>query len=120
MDQAARQHAIGPRWLRGCAAIATIFLVAALASCALLGAGVRRGMVRTPTATTRVGPGQLVALQTLTPDCALAFPCGRPINIRDPKIERYYVVWVLLILPDGSGETSIRKFRLLMEPVSER
>jgi len=120
MDQAARQHAIGPRWLRGCAALAAIFLVAALASCALLGAGVRRGVVRTPTVTTRVGPMQLVALQTLTPDCALAFPCGRPINIRDPKIERYYVVWVLLILPDGNGETSIRKFRLLMEPVPER
>ena len=117
MDQAAQQYANGPRWLRGCAAIAIIFLVAVLASCALFGAGVRRGVVRTPTVVTRVGPVQVVALQTLTPDCALAFPCGRPINIRDPNIERYYVVWVLLILPNGDGETSIRKFRLLMEPV---
>ena len=117
MDQDAPRHPHGPRWLRGCAAVAALFLVVALASCALLGAGVRRGVVRTPTVVARVGPVQLVARQTLTPDCALAFPCGRPINFRDPSIERCYVVWVLLILPDGDGETSIRRFRLLMEPV---
>ena len=56
---------------------------------------------------------QLVARQTLFPQCALEFPCGRPINILDPGLKRYYVIWVVVRLPDGG----LSRYRLVMEPV---
>src|SRR5690349_18665798 len=72
-----------PRWLRGCVLVAAIGLAATLALCSLGGVGIRRGDIRPPWVVRRIGPVQLVAISTLTPDCALEFPCGRPINVFD-------------------------------------
>jgi hypothetical protein len=104
-----------PRLLRGCALLAAAFLLAVVGACALAGPGIRRGLIDPPWIITRVGPVHLVARQTLYPQCALEFPCGRPINVLDPTLKRYYVVWVVVSLPDGS----LGRYRLLAEQIRD-
>jgi len=106
------------RWLRGCTFVAALALAAIVGLCSLSGVGIRRGLIRPPWIVRSVGPVQLVAISTLTPDCALEFPCGRPINIFDPNLRTYYVVWVVVSWP-GSPKPSLTKYRLLIQPIDE-
>lgn len=98
---------------------AAIGLAATLALCTIGGAGIRRGDIRPPWVVRRIGPVQLVAISTLTPDCALEFPCGRPINVFDPNLRTYYVVWVVISWP-GDAKPGFSKYRLLMQPIEQR
>ena len=108
-----------PRWLRGCVLVAAAALIATVALCALGGAGIRRGDIRPPWVVRRVGPVQLVAITTLTPDCALEFPCGKPINVFDPDLRTYYVVWVVVSWP-GDAKPGFSKYRLVMQAIEQR
>ena len=108
-----------PGWLRGCVLLAAISLALAVTLCSLGGLGIRRGLIHPPWVVRRLGPVQLVARSTITPDCALEFPCGKPINILDPNIRTYYVVWVVLIWP-GADKPSVTKYRLVMQPIDQR
>jgi hypothetical protein len=112
-------RAARPRWLRGCVLLASIGLVLVASLCSLSGVGIRRGLVRPPWLVRRVGPVQLVARSTLTPECALEFPCGKPMNVFDPNLRTYYVVWIIISWP-GPDKPSISKYRLVMQPIGER
>ncbi len=107
------------RWLRGCVLLAAIGLAAVVGFCSLSGVGIRRGLIHPPWVVRSLGPVQFVAISTLTPDCALEFPCGRPINVFDPNLRRYYVVWVVVSWP-GSAKPGFTKYRLMLQPIDER
>jgi hypothetical protein len=118
VDRIANNHPVRrPIWVRGCAVLAAALLLAVLASCGLFGTAVRRGVIEPPTLVSHLGPLHLVARKTLTPQCALEYPCGRPINILDPNLERYYVIWIVVSLPDGNGGTQLARYRFMAEPV---
>jgi hypothetical protein len=105
-------HRARPRWLRGCVALAAGLLALMIAACSLSGLGIRNGVISPPHIESRLGPLQLIALSTLTPDCALAFPCGQPLLLRSPTIQRFYVVWVVVAWSDASGN-HINSYRLV-------
>jgi hypothetical protein len=118
VDLEANDHpARRPFWMRGCVVLAAALLLVVVASCSLFGPGVRRGAIEPPTLVSHLGPLHFVARKTLTPQCALEYPCGRPINILDPNLERYYVIWIVVSLPDGNGGTHLARYRLMAEPV---
>jgi hypothetical protein len=113
-------RAARPRWLRGCVrAAAAIGLGLVVGLCSLSGLGIRHGLINPPWIALSLGPLQLVARGTLTPECALEFPCGKPINVFDPNLRRYYVVWIILSWP-GPDKPIISKYRLVMQPIGER
>lgn len=105
-------------WLPGCVVLAAVALVLVVGLCSFGEIGLRRGMIHPPWVVRRLGPVQLVARSTLTPDCALEFPCGKPINILDPNIRTYYVVWIVMSWP-GNDKPGITKYRLLIEPLDQ-
>ena len=107
-----------PRWLRGCVLLVAIGLALLVSLCSLSGLGIRRGLIHPPWVVRRLGPVQLVARSTLTPDCALEFPCGKPINIFDPNIRTYYLVWIVMSWP-GPDKPSVTKYRLMKEPLDQ-
>jgi hypothetical protein len=102
------------RWLRGCAGVTALFIALVIAACAIGAAGIRSGTIARPWIVRHAGPLHLVAIQTFTPQCALEFPCGQPLNIRDPLLKRYYVVYLVISWP-GPERHTIRKYRLFME-----
>jgi hypothetical protein len=108
-----------PRWLRGCVLVAAIGLALVVGLCSLSGLGIRRGLIDPPWIARTLGPVQLVARRTFTPECALEFPCGKPINVFDPNLRTYYVVWIVVTWP-GPDKPSISKYRLVMQPIGER
>jgi hypothetical protein len=103
-----------PRWLRGCAVAAALLLVMAVTTCSVGSAGIRRGLIAPPWIVRHFGPVHLIAIQTLTPECALEFPCGQPLNIRDPLLKRYYVVYLVISWP-GPERDSLSRYRLFMQ-----
>jgi hypothetical protein len=103
-----------PRWLRGCAAAAGLLLVLVVVACALGGAGIRGGLIVPPWVVRHYGPVHLIAIQTFTPQCALEFPCGPPLNTRDPHLKRYYVIYLVISWP-GPERDRLSKHRLFME-----
>lgn len=106
-------------WLRGCVLLTALSLALVVGLCSLSGLGVRRGLINPPWIVRRLGPVQLVARSTITPDCALEFPCGKPINIFDPNLRTYYVVWIVMSWP-GPDKPSVTKYRLMIEPIDQR
>jgi hypothetical protein len=100
-------------WPHSCVVLAILLLVVVVVSCALSGAGIQRGAITPINVDRRLGPVQLIALSTLTPDCALAFPCGPPLRVTNPALRRFYVVWVVVIWPGLNG-ASVHSYRLVM------
>ena len=103
-----------PRWLRGCAEASALLLVMIVVACALGSAGMQRGLIAPPWIVRHFGPFHLIAIQTLTPQCALEFPCGQPLNIRDPQLKRYYVIYLVISWP-GPERDSLSKHLLFMK-----
>jgi len=108
-----------PRWLRGCVLLMAIGLALAVSLCSLSGLAIRRELIRPPWIVRRLGPVQLVARSTITPECALEFPCGKPINVFDPDLRTYYVVWIVISWP-GPGKPGFSRYRLVMQQIGER
>lgn len=102
-----------PRRWRGCALLASLALAGALVLCVGALAGLRSGAYRPPWISQQIGPVRLLALETFTPDCALAFPCGRPLNVLDPNLPRYYTVWIVVSRPNAPPSS----YRLLVQQV---
>lgn len=105
-----------PRWQRGCVLVISMVLIGVVGFCAVSGAVVRRGLIRPPWVVRDIGPLRLVALETFTPQCAFAFPCGQPLRVFDPHLPRYYVVWVIVSLP-ASGRSETHSYRLVAQPL---
>jgi hypothetical protein len=112
-------RAARPLWLRGCLLLVAIGLALMVSLCSLSGLAIRRELIRPRWIVRRVGPVQLVARSTITPECALEFPCGKPMNVFDPNLRTYYVVWIIMSWP-GPDKPSISKYRLVMQPIGER
>jgi hypothetical protein len=108
-----------PRWLRGCILLMAVGLALAVSLCSLSGLAIRRELIHPPWIVRRLGPVQLVARSTITPECALEFPCGKPMNIFDPDLRTYYVVWIIVSWP-GPDKPGFSRYRLVMQEIGER
>lgn len=107
------------RWQRGCMLMAGVALAGMIALCSMGSVGIRSGAIRPPWLIRDLGPVRLVSIETFTPQCATAFPCGRPLNIMDPELPRYYVVWIVVRWPSMAG-AHVSAYRLLAQPIDPR
>jgi hypothetical protein len=98
--------------------LAAALLVITIGSCALSDASIRRGIVRPPYIGRQLGPVQVIATSTLTPECPLAFPCTAPLPITGRWLQPFYVIWVVVTWPDSSGP-QVSSYRLLIVPLDE-
>ena len=94
-------------------------MAAMVCFCSLSGLGIRHGLIDPPWVVRHLGPVVLVARSTLTPQCALEFPCGKPINVFDPNLRSYYVVWLVVSWP-GADKPQIRSYRLMIEVLDRK
>jgi hypothetical protein len=105
-------------WRAGCALLAAVLLVAALASCALGRVSIQHGLIRPPLIRQHVGPFYLIARATRTPEC-LAVQCGGSFVIERAGAQRSFVVWVVFVQRDAAG-FHVHSFQLARVPLDER